>query len=204
MAELCKAWPTVRDEGWRAFLAKLLDATVYSRLTLFTLEVPASPPAPTLPPGVATGWLPAERLPALADERPGSAARTLERAARGDRCFAVELDGVPRNLRWIARGRARIEHLDCDLPLGTDDAYHYDLWTDPAARRRGLAALGTAALLVELAGEGVRRVTRAIIPENAAGAASARAAGFRETGTIWRLGIGRLSRLGVRRASGET
>jgi GNAT superfamily N-acetyltransferase len=198
MARLRNLWPTLRDQGWRAVVAKALDATVYSRLILFEQEV-GEPAPPELPPGVAAGWVPWQRLAELEAVRPGITEKARERAARGDRCFGIEIDGELRSVRWLARGRGRVDHLDDDLDVGADGVYHYDLWTHPAARRRGLAALGAAAVLERLAAEGVTRVTRAIVPENPGGMATARAAGFRQVGIVWRFGFGPLSMRGVRR-----
>ena len=198
MADLRNAWPTLREAGWRTFLAKALDATVYSRLILYTRPV-GDAPAPALPPSVSAGWVASERVAALERDRPGITAAARERATRGDRCFAIELDGELRNVRWIAVGRAWIDHLSLELPLGPHGAYHYDLWTHPETRRRGLSALGDRALLAELARAGVTSVTRAIVPWNAAGIGSARAAGFREAGTAFRAGLGALAWRGVRR-----
>jgi GNAT superfamily N-acetyltransferase len=194
-------WPTLRDEGVGAFVAKALDTTFFSRLALFALAVGVAPPRPVLGAGVTARFLGEDELEVLDRERPGAATSARVRAARGDRCFAVTVDGQIRGTRWIARGSAVIDHLGMVLPLAPGEAYHYDLWTHPAARRQGLASLGTDALLHALAAEGTRVVFRAIVPENQAGIGSAHASGAVRVGTLYRVGLGPLSWRGVRRTS---
>jgi GNAT superfamily N-acetyltransferase len=132
--------------------------------------------------------------------RTGSGRPARERLDRGARCFAARArDGRLASVRWIARGDAHIDFLDCTLPLAVGEAYNFDTWTDPAFRGLGVASATGARLNEVLAAEGVRTVVRAVWPANEQGLRNAAREGFTPSGTILTLRAGPLRRRLVRR-----
>jgi RimJ/RimL family protein N-acetyltransferase len=90
----------------------------------------------------------------------------------------------------MATGSATVEYLALTLPLEDGDVYHYDSFTSPAHRRRGLSVVSQARVSEALRREGRRRVVRAVLPENRAAIRDAEKAGFRRAGTIGFVRVG--------------
>jgi hypothetical protein len=129
------------------------------------------------------------------DEKPELASLTLG-------CFAARTaDGRVVSVRWAARRTARIEFLDCALPLAPDEAYNFDTWTDPPVRGLGVAAATGARLDDVLAAEGVRTVLRAVWPANQQGLRNAAGEGFAPVGSITAVRVGPFRRRIVRRTA---
>ena len=150
-------------------------------------------------PDLEFGFLEERHLDAYEAFRPGRGAEAAARLAAGDRCFATWLDGRLASARWLATGSPHVEYLDLALPLAPGDVYHYDTFTDPSLRRRGISAASQARLFSVLREEGFRRAVRAVLPENRAGMRDAERAGYRPTGRIGYVGVGRWRRPFVRR-----
>ena len=170
---------------------RALGETVYRRLVLYERDLgePASGRA-TPAEAVRYGFLSADQLDEYAVLRPGRRAHAAARLAAGDRCFATWLDGRLAAVRWLATGSPHVEYLDLRVPLAADEIYHYDTFTAPAVRRRGVSAASQDALASVLREEGYRWVVRAVLPENRAAIADAARAGYVACGRIGYVRIG--------------
>ena len=145
-------------------------------------------------PELGFGFLHEDDLAGYEALRPGSAREAAERLASGHRCFGAWRDGRLVAVRWLATGRPFVEYLDLHLELADGDVYHYDTFTDPAERRRGISLASQARLFDLLRGEGYRRAIRAVLPENGAAVADALRAGFRPRGRVGYVKLGRWRR----------
>jgi hypothetical protein len=110
----------------------------------------------------------------------------------GHSCVVLQQDGVVLSGSWFARGpgAARIAYLDSALPLASDEVYHYDGFTAPAARKLGLASaaqLGGLRLMFE---SGVRLSLTTVLPENRAGLGVCRKLGYHPVATIGYVRLG--------------
>jgi hypothetical protein len=88
-----------------------------------------------------------------------------EALSRGDRCVGVLEAGRLLWYCWYARGPAPVfddAHVECDRPF----IYAYNVYTDPAARGRGLHELGVRASACIFAREGFRALTAYIEATN--------------------------------------
>jgi GNAT superfamily N-acetyltransferase len=188
-AAVTRAWEVLRPEGPRPLLFRALAETAYRRLLIFELELGGSPGGAEFP-GLSFGWLDESRLAEYERIRPGHAGRAGARLRSGDRCFTTWLDGELVAVRWIATRSATVEYLDLVLPLADGDVYHYDSFTSPSHRRRGLSVASQARLADALRREGRRRIVRAVLPENRAAVRDAEKAGFRRAGRIGFVRLG--------------
>ena len=189
-AALARAFEVLRTEGPRSLVLRALGETVYRRLLIFELELGALPAPPPAAPNLSFGWLDESRLAEYERLRPGHAHEADARLRGGHRCFGTWLEGELVAARWIATGSPRVEYLDLTLPLEDGAVYHYDSFTSPGHRRRGLSAVSQARLAEALRNEGRRRIVRAVLPENRAAVRDAEKAGFRRAGTIGFVRIG--------------
>jgi RimJ/RimL family protein N-acetyltransferase len=179
-----RALEVVRTEGPRSLLFRTLAETVYRRLLIFELELGRQPTPPPAASELSFGWLGESRLRDYERLRPGHEHQARARLHAGDRCFATWLDGELVAVRWLATGSATVEYLDLVFPLEDGDVYHYDSFTSPRHRRRGLSVASQARLTEALRSEGRRRIVRAVLPENRAAVRDAEKAGFRRAGRI--------------------
>ena len=189
----------LREEGARALAAKALGETVYRRLLLFTRELDAPLPRVSQTPGLSVGWLSLDELDAYDRLRSDRGQQALDRLAAGHRCFGTWLDGRLVAARWLASGSPLIEYLDLPLLLADGEIYHYDTFTDPGVRRRGISLSSQAHLFPTLRAEGYRRSIRALLPENRAALRDAARAGYVREGRIGFLRLGPWRRSFVRR-----
>jgi GNAT superfamily N-acetyltransferase len=188
----------LRAEGPRSVVLRALGETVYRRLLLVERDLRSAEPVATAPLGLRFAFLDESGLDEYAAFRPGRRAQAAERLARGDRCFATWLDGRLAAARWLATGSPHIEYLDVRLPLADGEIYHYDTFTDPALRRRGVSTAGHDALLPLLSDEGYRWSVRALLPENRAAFADAARGGYVARGRIGYVRLGPLRREFIR------
>jgi GNAT superfamily N-acetyltransferase len=179
----------LRDEGARALLVRAASETVYRRLVLTERDL-GEPLAAETPPDLVFGFVDERHLEALERLRPGLGHQAAARLASGDRCFATWRGDRLVAVRWVATGSAHVEYLDLRLRLAAGEVYHYDTFTDPAERRRGISLASQARLFETLRGEGQRRVIRALLPENPPAVADARRAGYRPRGRIGYVKLG--------------
>lgn len=195
---LLRAVQVVREEGPRSLLLKALGETVYRRLDLWERNLRAEL-SPSDDAGLAFDWLGHDRLDAYEALRPGHRARAAARLEAGHRCFATSLAGRLVAVRWLATGDPMVEYLGFRLPLAPGEVYHYDTYTDPALRRRGISAATQRRLFTVLRGEGYERAVRAVLPENTAAVRDAESAGFEAGGRMGFVQLGPWRREFVRR-----
>jgi GNAT superfamily N-acetyltransferase len=180
----------LREEGGRTLVAKVLGETVYRRLALVERDLRAELPPPRDVPGLSCGWLDASGLDAYEALRPGEREQAAKRFAAGQRCFGTWLGDRLAAVRWVGTGAPLVEYLGIRLPLAPGDVYHYDTFTDPTLRRRGISAATQERLFEVLRGEGYERAVRAILPENHAAVRDAAATGFEPCGKIGFVRVG--------------
>jgi GNAT superfamily N-acetyltransferase len=118
-----------------------------------------------------------------------AAARQL---ADGHRCFVARHDGVIVSACWVATGQYWNAYLSRMIPLAPDEFYLYGLYTRPDFRGQGLTDAIRREIFRFHRSRGFQRVVTHVIPENRR--ALSRAFGFRTTGVIGCLRIGRLRR----------
>jgi hypothetical protein len=177
----------------RALFARAASETVYRRLLLVERGV-REPMAVDVPPGLAFGYLDEHGLDAYEELRPGRGPEAAARLAEGHRCFATWLDGRLVAVRWLATGAPHVEYLDLPLELADGDVYHYDTFTGASVRRRGISAASQARLFEMLSAEGFERSIRAVLPENHPAVADSASAGYRPSGRIGYVKLGRWKR----------
>jgi ribosomal protein S18 acetylase RimI-like enzyme len=190
---LSRAREVVRTEGPRALVFRALAETLYRRLILFEQELDGIVSA-NVGQGLSFSWLDESALPAYAKLRPGSAEGAADRLRAGHRCFGTWLEGELVGARWVATESPRIEYLDLVLPLEDGEVYHYDSFTSPSRRRRGVSVASQAELATTLAAEGRTCIVRAVLPENRAAVRDAEKAGYRRRGRIGYVRVGRWRR----------
>lgn len=187
---IARAAQIAREEGARALLASVLSETVYRRLVLVERELTENLPPARHVPDAAYGWLEETGLDAYERVRPGSRTRAAARLAAGHRCFATWLGDQLVAYRWVATGAPLVEYLGIRLPLAPGEVYHYDTYTDPAHRRRGISVATQENLFGVLRAEGYVRAVRAVLPENRAAIRDAASAGFEACGRIGFVRLG--------------
>jgi GNAT superfamily N-acetyltransferase len=180
----------LREEGARALAVRALGETVYRRLLIFERDLHEPPPSLDRAPAVVFDLLDEGGLAAYEALRPGRLAQATARLAAGDRCLAGWSDGRLVAVRWLATGSPHVEYLGLRLPLAPDEIYHYDTFTDPALRRRGVSIAAQRALFPRLRDEGYRWSVRAILPENRAAVADAARGGYERRGRMGYVRIG--------------
>lgn len=190
---VARAREVVRTEGPRALVFRALAETFYRRLILFERELDGAVSA-NVGQGLSFSWLDEAALAAYAKLRPGAEEGAADRLQAGHRCFGTWRDDELLGARWVATGSPRIEYLDLALPLEDGEVYQYDSFTAPGHRRRGVSAVSQAELAASLAAEGRARLVRAVLPENRAAVRDAEKAGYRRSGRIGFVRIGRLRR----------
>jgi hypothetical protein len=193
-----RALELLREEGPRSLLFGALGETLYRRLLIVERDLRSAEPLATPPPGLRFEFLDESGLDEYATLRPGRRTHAAARLAAGDRCFATWLEGRLVAVRWLATGSPPIEYLDTTLQLFDDETYHYDTFTGPDVRRRGVSAVSQEALFPRLRDEGYRWSVRAVLPENRAAVADAARGGYVARGRIGYVGLGRLRRDFVR------
>lgn len=184
----------------RALVARALGETVYRRLMLVEREL-GDGLLGEVPPELEVGFLDASSLDEYEELRPGRGTEAAARLATGHRCFGTRVDGRLVAVRWLATGSPHVGYLDLRLPLSDDEIYHYDSFTHPEQRRRGLSLSTQAALFALLRDEGFRHVLRAVLPENRAAVGDAAKAGYRPLGRMGYVRLGRWRRTFVRRSA---
>jgi GNAT superfamily N-acetyltransferase len=188
-AALARAVEVLRTEGVRALVSRAASETVYRRLALVEREL-ENPLDVDVPSGLEFGYLDERELDEYERLRPGERDRAAARLAAGHRCFGTWAAGRLVAVRWLATGSPHVEYLDLFLPLPPDAIYHYDTFTDPLQRRRGISAATHGRLFSVLREEGFRCTVRAVLPENRAAVGDALRAGFRASGHIGYIRLG--------------
>jgi GNAT superfamily N-acetyltransferase len=191
---MTRAVEVARTEGARALFFGALAETFYRRLHLYERELTSPGPPAAFDGELSFGWVDEDSVPEYERLRPGGASKARARLRAGHRCFGTWLDGGLVAVRWVATGSPQVEYLELSLTLEDGAVYHYDSFTSPSHRRRGLSAASQAALAAALAAEGRTRIVRAVLPENRAAVRDAEKAGYRRCGRIGFIRIGCLRR----------
>ena len=194
IAALRRAADVVRNEGARSLVFGMLAETFYRRLLVFELELAGRPPAHEPPADLSFGWLEESRVSEYERLRPGRGGQAKSRLRQGHSCFGTWLAGELVGVRWVATGAPLVEYLDLSLPLADGDVYHFDSFTAPEHRRRGLSTISQAKLAELVERDGRRRIIRAVLPENRAAVRDAEKAGFRRQGCVGFVRLGRWRR----------
>lgn len=181
--------PTLALAG-RRVLAPVLDA---GSVIVFARDLDEPPPAPE-PRG---DWTAREASPWELDRvaeasDPGHSEETLrDRFRSGHRCFVTaEGDGRIGHARWVTSEPPYIPEVRRHLLLAPGDAYFYDGFTHPSARRRGLDGVTRCAIFRALRHRGFQRAVSYVRGDNAAGLRAA-ARWQRPVGRVRYLRIGR-------------
>lgn len=185
-----------RDQGPRGFWFRLLGALGYRRVQLWQRELTHAANMSrqvTVPADVTITVLKSDQRVTFVRWRADMHANDFqERLAIGDRCWLAQHRNQPIACAWVSTRQARYL---CDrFPLQPQEAYLYDMFTDPAWRGRGLAGVLIETIAAHLAGQGYRVLTLALYPENLPAARAYRRAGFQPVIFCARVRIGRWQR----------
>ena len=154
-----RAWRVVGRAGWRR--AVLIEHPLHPPPTVRPARVP-----------IEVGVARREDTQDYVGLRPWRAAAQLhERMDAGHRWFVARVDGRVTAARWVAVDSGHMEETGFSFPLAPDEAYVYDAFTAPAARRQGISRALLGAVLARLSAEGRRRALNAYRPEDPAGRA---------------------------------
>jgi GNAT superfamily N-acetyltransferase len=193
-----RAGELLRENGARQLWFRALGELGYKRQFVTELLLPADPVDAPQPPETEARFLSDADLDAYAALRAASE-EASERLARGERCFGIWFGGRLVSTRWLAHGTVRLAYVDREAVLGPTDVYFHDVYTAPEHRRRGLSRFAAAVVPELLAAEGARRIVGVLEPENRAGIAANKMAGYRVVGRIgyvkigpWRRDFGKL------------
>jgi ribosomal protein S18 acetylase RimI-like enzyme len=155
----------------------------------------STPPQAAASPGFQAVRLSAAELDALRDggDPTQDAAALADRFVRGDRAFgAVDATGRICHVRWVATSRAHIPELDRDIVLAPHQAYFYNGYTRPDARRRGVDGLVRNFIFATLQAEGFSRVYSYVRLDNRPGLRAA---------SRWQQPIGTVRYIRIRHSS---
>jgi SAM-dependent methyltransferase len=116
-----------------------------------------------------------------------------ERFGRGDRVFgAVDTSGRVCHVRWVATTRVHIPEIERDIILAPREAYFYNGYTRPDARRCGIDGLVRNFIFATLQSEGYTRAYSYVRLDNPAG--------FRAA-SRWQEAVGTVRYVRVRRST---
>lgn len=114
----------------------------FGRVVFFVREIDGQWETPDTPAGITLRLACPSELPRLVSGRPpepGLADRFGQRFRRGDLCIvAVEADGAVARSSWVTTAPTWIPELDMEIVPRPGEAYLYDGYTRPDARRRGI------------------------------------------------------------------
>ena len=117
---------------------------------------------------------------------PNAVARRME---AGHKCFVARHGGEIVCACWGATENAWSGYLSRPIPLASDEAYLYDLYTAPQRRGLGIRGVITRAMHDFYKAEGKRRLLGFTVPENVAAMVGST---FRQIGVTGYFGVGRL------------
>ncbi len=181
----------LREEGVRGFWFKLLAELGYRRLLL--LQRPLAEPIPELEASLPLQFdlLEPDDIDAYLSLHDDDPRTQIEGRFRlGEVCFIARHEGRIVCGNWAAFGSHYISYIQYDLPIGPDDVYLYDSYTDPDFRGRGIAPALAVYILRYYRDTGVRLAVTAITPENLSNRRARAKSGYRELGLMGYLGLG--------------
>ena len=186
-----RALAVLRDEGLASFGFKVASTLGYRRLML--LERPLEGTLPQMACGLALGielLAPRDVDDYLAFRPETARERVLDRWRSGQACFVARHEGSVVSACWATTEPAWSEYLACQIPVEAGEVFMFDAFTHPAYRGRGIAPALCAQQLIHYGQAGLRRATRAVLPENAPARRAHAKAGFRPYAMIRTLRIG--------------
>jgi hypothetical protein len=190
----------LREEGLPGIRLRALDATVYRRVIVVRgalVERPAAvhPGAA----GVEYSELRPEEASSYAEIRPETPeAEVRRRLDANQSCLVGRLYGRLVHARWADFDRLESPHLGISFALLPTVVHAHDVFTAPAARRRGISA-GAGDVHDQLLRErGMRTLVSTVWPGNVAGMAMQRPLGRTVCGSLVALRLGP-ARMAIRR-----
>ena len=163
------------------------------------LDRPVPEVSPRVP--VRIGPMSADDLPAYARFRPEiDRAAMRERLEQGARGFAVWHEEEIVHAGWAVTRGARVEFLDCALPLEPGDVFQFDSHTAPAFRGLNLAGARVAWMARFYRDAGARRLLAVVWPKNTRAFRPLEKAGYRPGGWIRAIRLGPWRRVIHRRS----
>jgi GNAT superfamily N-acetyltransferase len=152
---------------WFAVLARL----IYRRYHLYEVALDRSLPAAEVSVPLTFEELSAdmteEQRPFWLEQSPVYFERCF---AAGYRCFIARVEGRPVAVSWSAHDRIWSDFLECQIPLGEDEAYGFATYVLPEARGKGIAPALISYRARILADAGNRRLFHLVEPTNRANA----------------------------------
>lgn len=191
-AGLKTAYRILRNEGLRALSIDLLAKTLYRRVRVFELflsyesesmQDAGGPQVEFLHPAAVNDYL---LLRPLADR-----CEILQRFQQGHRCMVARHEGGIVHACWVGQGCVWIDYLSVAFGLAGDEAYVYDSYTAPPWRGRNLPMLRRAFLSRHMALAGHRKLIAVVVPENRPALKAVLKGGYRRTGTLACVKVGR-------------
>lgn len=190
----------------RALGFAILARTVYRRLIVLERPLDATVPKLEAQIPVTIDLLqPAEAAEYVRFHPTLTLAEVQRRLSAGHWCFVVRHAGAMVHAGWAGAGRAWIDYLGCELPLGAGEAYQYGSYTAPAYRGRDLAGARVAMMARWLHARGYRRLLAGVLPENWMAFRPLEKVGYRPVGWIgvvrfgwWRRTVGVVPRAAAR------
>jgi len=178
-----------RREGPSGLFFRTLERFGYRRVAWFARWLdPLHPNPPRTPIEVVP--LGPDDLDAYLGLRPDSPPGLFfGRLEAGNLCFAARQAGRIVSVTWIATGRAQLS--TGELVLQDREVFLYDSFTDPALRGHHIQMTVLAALLEHARAAGHRCAVVMIEPANRPSIRSRERSGFRRTGTMHFLRVGK-------------
>lgn len=190
-SRLRRAAEIVRDEGASSLWFKALARLGYRRAMLFARSVDG--PRATVKTGIPVTI---RRLgdTDIADYlafRPEVAESSVHaRLEAGHYCFAAHAEGRIVHADWVFTGRVRIDYLDRDLDLASDECYPTDSYTLRSFRGLNVAAARSAHMIEYMRQRGYRRALSVVLPGNRPAYRAIVKAGYHTIATIGYLKLG--------------
>ena len=160
-------------------------------------------PLPDVSPRVTVriGPITIDDLPALMRFRPEvDDVAVRRRLEQGARCFAAWHEGRIVHAGWATTRQARVEFLDCELPLEPGDVFQFDSYTAPAFRGLDVAGARVAWMARFYREAGARRLLAVVWSRNTRAFRPLEKAGYRRGGWIRAVRIGSWRRVIYRRS----
>jgi SAM-dependent methyltransferase len=180
------------DEGPLVLLMRVLGETGYRRVDVLERSLVGGREATSSEGGIRLGVLDAADLPAYFRLRPAADEGTIRRRLAGESlCVVAWLREELAGVTWLTRAdRVHIDYLGIEIALNPDEAYLYESYTAPAARRRGLAGLRSLYGGELLRQAGCGRIVSVVVPENRAGRRAVDKVGARYVGRLGCIRVG--------------
>ena len=137
-----------------------MRAWAFEHGTVWAMDLAEASPAPVLP-RVAARFeeAHADAVEALAQAMGSSNSESIRRRlATGRRCFTMRVGESIVAYGWTSQASECIGELEREIQIGPGEAYVWDCATLPAHRRLRLYSALLSQIVVQLRGEGVRRI----------------------------------------------